>query len=161
MKEHIISLLRYNDTANHTLLHTILQLPHRDEALRLFSHLISAQDKWMNRITNAAPDSQYQWYGPVYDADRIGGEWERSINAWKELISDTGETDLRQYIYFHRPADGRKMMLPLADLFLQINYHSMHHRAQINKLISAQGLPLPATDFIFTVLREAPAPDSV
>ncbi|MGZ3921946.1 MAG: DinB family protein [Bacteroidia bacterium] len=36
-----------------------------------------------------------------------------------------------------------------------MNYHSIHHRAQVNTLMSKQGIKPPATDYIFTVLQEA------
>jgi len=57
-------------------------------------------------------------------------------------------------IIFTRPNDGKKMAVILRDLFLQLNYHSIHHRAQINSLISKQGIKPPATDYILTVLKE-------
>jgi uncharacterized damage-inducible protein DinB len=46
------------------------------------------------------------------------------------------------------------MQLKIKDLMLQLNYHCIHHRAQVNTLISKQGIKPPATDYIFTVLQE-------
>ncbi len=46
------------------------------------------------------------------------------------------------------------MGVTLMDLALQLNYHNIHHRAQINTLISKQGIKPPATDYIFTKLQE-------
>lgn len=133
-----------------------MQLPEKGESLRLLSHLIATQRKWMNRITKAVPDSEYGWYGETYDTDTIARKWAQSIEEWQALATNADETGLNENVYFNRAADGKKMMVRLIDLFLQINYHNMHHRAQINKLISAQGITPPATDYIFTVLREAP-----
>jgi uncharacterized damage-inducible protein DinB len=46
------------------------------------------------------------------------------------------------------------MGIKLVDLVLQLNYHSIHHRAQINKLMSQQWIIPPATDYIYTKLIE-------
>lgn len=43
MKNHLLDLFKYNDWANKKLAASILQLNEKEEAIRLFSHLISTQ----------------------------------------------------------------------------------------------------------------------
>lgn len=155
MRQYLIKTFGYNDGANRALLRTILQLPEREEAMRLFSHLITAQDKWINRITRKQEDTALSWFGPVFPAEELEHKWTESVNAWLRFLEEKSDADLLQDVVFHRATDGKALAVNIRDIALQLNYHSIHHRAQINKLISAQGLPVPLTDYIFTVLKEA------
>jgi uncharacterized damage-inducible protein DinB len=152
MKQYILDLFRYTDYANKKLLEVIKQLPDNSEAVKLFSHLITAQNKWLNRITRETDDSKLTWSGPVFPIEDLEEKWNESVERWLELIEE--ESDLDKNIIFSRPADGKKMQVRLIDIALQLNYHAIHHRAQINTLISKQGLVPPPTDYILTVLKE-------
>ncbi len=155
MKQHLLRLLTYNKQANQKLIIAIQQLPEKDASLALVSHLITSQDKWLNRVTEERPDGDNQWYGKVFGIDDIADAWEHSISAWIRLIETYDEVRLDTDILFTRPVDGKLMKVKLADVALQVSYHSMHHRAQINKLISGQGFTPPPTDFVLTAISEA------
>ncbi|MGH7675026.1 MAG: hypothetical protein ACREMV_07120, partial [Gemmatimonadales bacterium] len=49
--------------------------------------------------------------------------------------------------------DGGEWAAPLKDIALQLNYHSIHHRAQIQTVIRRQGLKPDFVDYIGTVFR--------
>lgn len=154
MKQHLIDSFKYNDWANINLLEAIKQLPDNEKSVKLFNHLIHAQDKWYNRITNQVEDSSIAWMGSSFALDELELKWKESIQKWIKLIDEKNEIDLQQDVFFSRASDGKQMGIKLTDLCLQLNYHSIHHRAQINTLISQQGLRVPATDYIFTKLKE-------
>lgn len=154
MKNYLIDFFKYNDWANQQLLEVIKQLPDKEESVKLFSHFIHAQDKWYNRITKEIEDSFFSWITPVLPLDELASKWDKSVNAWIDLIETKNEEDLHEDVVFNRGHDGKQMGIKLIDLCLQLNYHSIHHRAQINKLISQQGFTPPATDYIFTKLTE-------
>ena len=155
MNQYLIEYTDYNDWANRKLLQTVLLLPDKTEALRLFSHLISSQDKWYNRVTGKENDGDLKWYGDVFSEHEIEKRWKESYKKWFLLLASTTEERLEDYVYFLRQADGKRMKVKLRDIIFQLNCHSIHHRAQINKIISAQGLPVPVTDYIFTAILEA------
>jgi uncharacterized damage-inducible protein DinB len=154
MKKYILDFLKYNDWANKKVLEGIRQIPEKNDALKLFSHLINSIDKWKNRITNEVEDSLLNWYGQFFNIDEIESKWNESISWWIKLLEKTEESGLEKEIIFTRPNYGKKMAVKFSDLLLQLNYHSIHHRAQINSLISKQGFKPPATDYILTVLKE-------
>jgi uncharacterized damage-inducible protein DinB len=154
MKKYILDFFIYNDRANRKVLEAIKQLPEKQEALKLFSHLINSLDKWKNRITNEVEDSSLNWYGKLFEANKIGLKWSKSIGWWIKRLEKTDEKVFDKYVIFTSQTDGKKMAVKFRDLLLQLNYHSVHHRAQINKLISSQGITPPATDYILTVLKE-------
>jgi uncharacterized damage-inducible protein DinB len=155
MREYLLKTFKYNDWANRKLLEAIRSMDDNTEALRLYSHLISAQDKWLNRVSGEKSDSEFAWFSLIFPLNSIEKEWERSVGAWIGLLERSTEEDLQKNISFIRISDHKKMRVKLIDLMLQLNYHSIHHRAQINMMISRQGQKVPVTDYIFTVLEEA------
>lgn len=154
MKTHLVDSLNYNDWANQKLLPVIKQLPDKDQSIKLFSHLINAQNKWYNRVTKLEEDAGFSWSSPVFILEELETHWKNSLSVWIDLITSKTESDLEETIVFTRASDGQQMGIKLVDLVLQLNYHSIHHRAQINKLISQQGVTPPTTDYIFTKLIE-------
>ncbi len=154
MNQYLLDYFLYNDQANRKLLETILQLPEPTEALKLFSHLITSQDKWYNRVSKERNDTDLTWFGPVFGQQAIEHAWNTSFEKWRSLLVVATDETLDTYIFFTRQSDGKKMKVKLKDIVFQLNCHSVHHRAQINKLISCQGLPVPNTDYIFSALSE-------
>ena len=154
MKKYLVDLFNYTDWANRTLLAVVLQLPDPGEAQRLFSHFISSQDKWMNRISGEREDREYAWFGEIFPLEELESRWGKSIEKWYALIDKLEEKDLDGDVFFQRPSDGQKMSVKLRDIMLQMNYHGIHHRAQVNTMIRQQGLVPPPTDYILTVLKE-------
>jgi len=154
MKTHLVDSLKYNDWANQKLLPVIKQLPDKEGSIKLFSHLINAQDKWYNRITKQQDDTALAWSTPVFLLEELEEHWKNSISIWIDLITSKTEAELQEIVVFIRASDSKQMGIKLVDLVLQFNYHSIHHRAQINKLMSQQGVTPPATDYIYTKLIE-------
>ena len=154
MRPYLLNFFNYNYQANIKLLDTIYTLPQKEEAVKLFSHLILAQDKWLNRITNTKEDSSVHWMLPVIPLEELASKWDASMKAWLKLVEEKSDDELQQDVIFKRASDGKAMGIKLLDLILQLNYHNIHHRAQINSLISKQGITPPQTDYIFTKLRE-------
>jgi hypothetical protein len=50
MKQYLIDTFKFNDTANRKVLEKIKLLPEKTEAIKLFSHLITCQLRWMAGI---------------------------------------------------------------------------------------------------------------
>lgn len=154
MKTYLIDTFRYNDWANKQILEAISTLPHKEEVIKLLSHLITAQDKWFNRIGKEKEDSALAWSEPVYSEEELAGKWKNSIDQWIHFLENHTEPILEEPIIFDRASDRKKMSVTIKNVMLQLNYHSIHHRAQINSLISKQGIKPPVTDYIFTALKE-------
>lgn len=154
MRQYLLDFFNYNYQANIKLLDVIYTLPQKDEAVKLFSHLVLAQDKWLNRISNAKEDSTVHWMLPVIPLSELASRWDASTKAWLKLVEEKSDAELQQDVVFKRASDGKVMGIKLLDLILQLNYHNIHHRAQINTHISKQGITPPQTDYIFTKLRE-------
>lgn len=154
MKKYLLNYFAYNDWANRKLLDAIVQLSDKTEALRLFSHLITSQDKWLNRIVVEQDDTNLSWFGEVFGEGEILEKWGNSIGKWQAYLQTVDDTALEEYVYF-TGNDGRRLKVLPKDVAFQMNCHSVHHRAQINKILSTQGVPVPATDYIRTAVSSA------
>ncbi len=155
MKQYLIDTFKYNDWANRKLLISIKQLPDTNESIKLFSHLITSQNKWMNRIVNKIADTELSWFGPLFSVEELENKWTESINNWIAYLEKVETLELEKDIIFKRATDGKNLSVKVREIALQLNYHSIHHRAQINRIIRQQGLTPPSTDYIHTVLKEA------
>jgi uncharacterized damage-inducible protein DinB len=149
IKQYLIDTFNYNDWANKKLLQKIGQLPDKSEAIRFFSHLINSQNKWLKRIQLYPRDPKMDWWEPVYPLAELESKWNESLQKWTDLLQSLEENELdeeKKFIGF----DGGHWSVPLKDIALQLNYHSIHHRAQIQTIIRQQGLEPDFLDYIGT-----------
>lgn len=154
MIQYLIDFYKYNNWANRKLIPAIQKLPDSEEAVKLFNHMVGAQNKWLNRITKEKDDNSLPWFDTIIPPDQLETFWSESFNNWISFLDNKNDSDLDADVEFQRPADGKKYSAKIRDLVLQINYHLIHHRAQINVLIRKQGFEPPKTDYIMTVLKE-------
>ena len=153
MKQHLIDTFRYNNDANKKMLEKIKELPEKEESIRLFSHLINCQYKWLARIEQDANAVNMSWWEPVYDLEELSAEWDKSLDLWFKYLEGQTEAGLATELTF-TGFDGGKWAAKPRDIALQLNYHSIHHRAQLQTIIRLQGLEPDFVDYIGTVYRK-------
>ena len=153
MKSYLIETFNWNDKANRQILGKIRQLPSQEESIKFFSHLINSQIKWLKRIEMFPKDPNLDWWKPLYKPDDLEPEWEKSLKAWLDLLALKTEEELYQDVKWVG-FDGGVYTGALKDIALQLNYHSIHHRAQIQSIIRKQGLEPDFVDYIGTVYRK-------
>ena len=154
MQQYLIDFFKYNDWANKKLLDAIKQMPDKEEAVKLFSHFIYSLQKWMNRITKEKDDTSLSWMGPVFPLDELENIWAENVNIWLNYLEKIDESELENDIIFQPTDRNRKYSAKIKEVSLQLNYHCLHHRAQILRMIRQQGQTPPVTDYIYTVLKE-------
>ncbi|MEP7109798.1 MAG: DinB family protein [Ferruginibacter sp.] len=153
MKNYLIDTFNYNDLTNKKLLEKIRLLGHKEESIKLFSHLINSQYKWMARILQEPDANNRSWWEPVYDFDKLSEEWTKSLDLWISYITEKTEAELSIEVIFTGFDNGRWAAKPV-DIALQLNYHSIHHRAQIQTIIRQQGIEPDFVDYIGTRYRK-------
>jgi len=153
MKSYLIETFNWNDKANRQILGKIRQLPSQEESIKFFSHLINSQIKWLKRIEDFPKDPNLDWWKPLYKPDDLEPEWEKSLKAWLDLLAVKSEEELYQDVKWVG-FDGGVYTGALKDIALQLNYHSIHHRAQIQSIIRKQGIEPDFVDYIGTVYRK-------
>ncbi|NJM24988.1 MAG: DinB family protein [Bacteroidia bacterium] len=149
MKAYLLETFRFNDEANKKMIEKIKTLTMQEDAVRHMSHLINSQDKWMARISMYPQKPYMDWWLPVYPLDSLAHEWRRSVNAWIQYLEKVDEAALHEDAHFIG-YDDKHWSTPLKDIALQLNYHSIHHRAQVQLFIRNQGVEPDFIDYIGT-----------
>jgi uncharacterized damage-inducible protein DinB len=153
MKKYLIETFEFNSLMNKKLLGKIKKLPDKEECIRFFSHLINSQKKWMARIVQYPEDPEMDWWDPVYPFNKLKEEWDKSLRDWIDYLNSKTEDELFEEAKFIG-YDGGHWSVPLKDIALQLNYHSIHHRAQMQLFIRQQGLEPDFVDYIGTVYKK-------
>ncbi len=153
MKQYLTDTFKYNDKANKQVLEKIKILPHKTEAIYLFSHLINCQYRWMARILQDSKAQEMDWFNPVYELNELETNWNDSLNLWLKYIELKTDKELSVEVPFIG-TDGEQYVSTPCDIALQLNYHSIHHRAQMQTLIRQQGLSPDFVDYIGTKYRK-------
>src|SRR5262245_44462247 len=149
MKQYLIGTFRFNDRVNKMVLEKMKQLPDKTEAIKYFSHLINSQNKWLKRIQVYPEAPNMDWWEPVYEVEDLENKWNESLNEWINYLDKKTDEQLDEQLKFIG-YDGGHWSAALKDIALQLNYHSIHHRAQIQTIIRQQGLEPDFVDYIST-----------
>ena len=153
MRDYLIETFQYNDHANKLLLKKINELPDKTECIKFFSHLINCQYKWLDRISIYPEISKLDWWEPVYDFDQLENEWTKSLNNWIEFLKTKSEDELNAFVIWIG-VGNEPYTAQLKDIPLQLNYHNIHHRAQMQSIIRQQGLVPDLLDYIGTKYKK-------
>lgn len=153
MKNYLVETFEYNDFANKLVLKKIAELQQPDACINLFSHLINCQYKWLNRIKIYPEISKLDWWNPVYAYENLEKEWENSLKDWIDFIQQKTEAEILEPVIWMGIGNA-PYTAPLKDIPLQLNYHSIHHRAQMQMLIRQQGLTPDFVDYIGTIYKK-------
>jgi uncharacterized damage-inducible protein DinB len=153
IKNYLIETFLYNDSTNRKLLEKIKQLGDKEESIKLFCHLINSQYKWMARITNDPNASNMSWWDPLYNIEQLEEEWTKSLEAWINYINEKTEEELSTEVTFIG-FDKGLWAATIKDIALQLNYHSIHHRAQIQTILRQQNIEPDFVDYIGTKYRK-------
>ena len=153
MKQYLFDTFQFNDRMNRQMMEKIKSLPNQDECVRQFSHLINSQKKWMARIQQVPGNSEMSWWEPLYPIQELAEEWQLSLQQWLKLIDSKSESELLHEVEF-TGYDGGRWSARLLDIALQLNYHSIHHRAQMQVEIRRQGVEPDFIDYIGTKYKK-------
>jgi len=152
-KDHLTELFEFNDKTNKKLFKKIGTLDDQAECIRFASHLINCQYKWMARLVDNERSVEMSWWEPLYSLDQLEDEWNTSVEPWFEFINSRTDEDLSTERVF-TGFDGGDWAATPRDIALQLNFHSIHHRAQMQAIIRSQGVEPDFVDFIGTKARK-------
>jgi len=155
MKQYLLDTFSFNDAANKNMLAKIKSLFDKEQCIKCFSHLINSQYKWMARILQNPNALAMSWWEPVYQLEQLEEEWSKSLTLWQDYINSKTETELAEEVIF-TGFDGSQWAATPIDIALQLNYHSIHHRAQMQTIIRGQNIEPDFIDYIGTKYRKLP-----
>ena len=153
MKDYLLETFRYNDQANKMALAKIREIPEKEECIRFFCHMVNSMNKWLGRIRQCPGYTELDWWKPEYSLDDMELKWDECLQAWIEFIESKAEDELFEDVEFIG-FDGYDFAAVIKDIALQLNYHAIQHRSQIQYLIRQQGIAPDFVDYIGTKYRK-------
>ncbi|MEJ2006275.1 MAG: DinB family protein [Cyclobacteriaceae bacterium] len=146
MKKHFLELFEYNNWANERILISIEEMDQPNEKLiLLYSHLISAEIIWLNRIKDLPTSPFPLWM--AYKLRELRTMTEESTTNWINYIHDHKFETFEEMI-FYKNSKGRKYESTIREVITQVINHSTYHRGQIAMKMKEAGVQPPATDYI-------------
>ncbi|MBU0560473.1 MAG: DinB family protein [Bacteroidetes bacterium] len=146
MKARIIQLFNFNDWGNDLVLKTIKSFAIDDvKLLQIFSHIISAQDIWLESI-----HGNHDWSISVWDSFSIQECMvltKQSTDNWLRFLKKTKVKDFEEYCSY-LDSKGNPNQNSLIDICEHLIIHSAHHRSQINFILREKGFEPAKIDFI-------------
>lgn len=140
------ALLEYNYWANKRSLASIKKLTENNEQpLKIFSHILLAEELWLKRIKQNAPEEQNFW--EIIPMDKCNSLIEKNKNEWSEfLISQMPDVLVKKIPYVN--SKGIKYENTLEEIFTHVINHSTYHRGQIASIVRELGGQPALTDYI-------------
>jgi uncharacterized damage-inducible protein DinB len=153
MKQYLLETFRYNDYANKLALAKINEIPEKEESIRFFSHMVNSMNKWLARIDKWPGYEEMDWWKPEYQLDEMEVKWDECLKRWLDFVESKTEEELCEEVEFIG-FDGGNFVAVIKDIALQLNYHAIQHRSQIQYLIRRQGIAPDFVDYIGTKYRK-------
>lgn len=146
MLEYILNMNKYDKWANQRVLDRILVDNPKDEKIvALFSHILKAEDVWLNRILEVQYDAQ-NFNNPLR-SDELQSYLNEVCISSDKLVQSLTEEKLSQVIDYSN-LQGNKLGNRLSDILIHIFNHATYHRGQIAQLFRKEELRAPITDYI-------------
>lgn len=145
MKEYFLKLFRYNEWANNRILEVLVSTPVQNgDILKLFSHMISAQRLWLERILNSNIIFE------IWNTESLEGCIQMSKEsslAWIKFLEKTDEAALKKSVHYVN-TKGLPFDNTVEDILAHVINHSTYHRAQLARMLRQEDIQPPVTDYI-------------
>lgn len=146
MKDHFRRLFRYNDWANQRVLITYEEHNVADDhLLSLFSHLITIQIIWLNRIKEIPTSPFPTW--EKYKLSELRTMTMESSTNWMNYMEEHQMATFEEMI-FYKNSEGRRYENTIRDIISHVINHSTYHRGQIARALRERNIEPPVTDYI-------------
>ena len=151
MKKHFINLFTYNDWANNQIINAFEkcnEVP--DKALKIFSHIITAQDVWLERIVE--PEKYTISFWEVYTLKECILLSQKSTKNWLKFLNKLNEDGVWK-THTYKNSKGTEFKNSIYDSLTHLTMHSAYHRGQINTILRENNYEPAVTDYIYYLRR--------
>ena len=146
--EHVRRLHRYDQWANGLTLESLRDVDDGGYSLRIFGHILNAQQVWLTRLRRQDSSRVLIWDQPTYrDCAERFEQLASAISEDLDVLTDSEMDDRISY------ANQRSERFENSrfDILVHLFTHSHYHRGQIAAAVRQAGGEPAATDFIFYV----------
>ncbi len=150
-KAYLERLLAHTAWANGRVLDCLRAAPTPERrALRLFSHLLTAEQIYLARMRGQDPWPQDFW--PELSLAECAALITENRTGYAAFFATLTEEGLRTRVRY-RNSQGLEFRTPIEDMLMHVALHSVYHRGQISAALRVAGEEPVNTDFI-TFVRE-------
>jgi uncharacterized damage-inducible protein DinB len=126
LMETILKMYKHLDWANKRILGQLQNTnPVNQEIIRLFSHILLAEQVWYTRI--AGEDSSMLQVWSDRNLDECVKLVKRNEKRYSDLLKNLTETDLGQLISYQN-THGKQFENSIGDILTHVALHGQHHR---------------------------------
>ncbi|WP_448698616.1 DinB family protein [Mucilaginibacter sp. AW1-3] len=148
MKAYFKQLFEYDHWASHELFDKFeKQFPQNSRIYELFSHLLSTQRIWLDRILGI-PQSVERFQDRL--PEEIKQDLENYHTEWMDFIDQLQPEDFDRVISYIHP-NGQPYNDRLLDIMAHVINHGTHHRGNLIILMKEEGFVAPTLDLIYYV----------
>lgn len=148
--ERLSLLYDFDLWAKRRVLEDIRKASNRGESLRLFGHILAAQEVWLARLRRQDSSKVVIW--PERTLDECEAEMERLAGELRSLLGETSEEALAAE-FSYRTQDGAEFRNTPLDILTHLALHGQHHRGQILWELRKLGEQVRSADMIFYLRR--------
>lgn len=147
MKKYFHSLFDYNNWANTRIIEKLKFIENsEDKSLKLMSHIISAQDNWLEKIKRTKNYNIDIW--EIYSVQELQILSDKSTKAWLKFISKLSNSEFEK-ICSYKTSKGTEYQNTYQEILAHVINHSTYHRGQINQLLRINSIEPVMTDYIY------------
>lgn len=145
MQEWFIRQFNYDLWACQRIADVIFSVDHPEieKQIQFFCHTIVAQEIWLNRVEQKDFHMDTLW--PIWTEQEFR---EKAVLLHHRWVTILPLKNLSQQIAYSTTT-GAQFSSSVMEIVQHVVIHGQHHRAQIAAWLSAHGVNVPPTDFIF------------
>jgi uncharacterized damage-inducible protein DinB len=117
------------------------------EALRLFGHVLAAEELWLARLETREQRHPGWPTLSVAGCESLAAENARGYQAYLERLTDSDLASVVRY----RNTQGVEYASAVVDILTHVVIHGAYHRGQVARIIGQAGGQTPNTDYIVFV----------
>ena len=149
MRIYFTRLFNYDRYANETIAGAIVKAGAPGKPVALMSHLLVAQQIWLNRCKGLPAAGGALW--PDWQATAFPAIIAGNNKEWLNYLEALQPDDFEKKISY-KNSKGDHFENDLTDVLTHLINHGTHHRAQIGQQLKSTGADqLPNTDYIFYI----------
>ena len=151
--ESIKKLFDYDYWANCEALASLSTVPgDAPRALKLFGHIIGAQQVWLARFEDPNPPNAQPW--PPATSEECRTAVDELHKSWAALLDKLTPEKLANDLAY-RNTKGVEFKTPIQDVLMHLVMHSAYHRGQVAAAVREAGGKPAATDYVVYVRKKA------
>lgn len=144
----IQKMFEHLNWANQRILEALQNGEINGEQLRLFTHILNAEQVWITRLKEMDSSQMPIWSdGDIEICEKLSKQNEGN---YKAFLTRLAETDLDNLITYTN-SKGEEFKTSIRDILIHVALHGQYHRGQINSRLRADGIEPVSTDYIIFV----------